>query len=110
MIYISGSETKHENRLSYFAEMPFQLPADTDLNSPQIKLINDWNEGFIQMNVDIVGKYLHKDFRRSVYPRSIGQPDQSKEEWLKELSVILGLATEFDVGHTPYYSDLLPPG
>jgi hypothetical protein len=90
--------------------MPFQLPADTDLSSPQIKLLNDWNEGIREMNVEMLGKTLHKDYRRSVYPRSIGQSEQSKEEWLNELSLMLSVATEFEVGHTPYYSDLLPPG
>jgi len=61
------------------------------------------------MNVEIIGKYLHKDFRRTVYPRSIGQPEQNKEEWLKELSVGFAFATGFDVGHTLCYLNLLPP-
>ena len=44
--------------------MPFQLPADTNLSSPQIKLITEWNEGFLQLNVETLEKHLHKDFRR----------------------------------------------
>ena len=89
--------------------MPLQLPADTNLSSPQIKLITEWHEAFLQRNVDTAVKPLHKDFRRVVYPRSMGFPEQNKDEWLKELTGILGLATGFDVGHTPCYSNLLPP-
>jgi hypothetical protein len=90
--------------------MPAELPAGTNLSSPQIKLITEFHEAFKERNVENIGKYMHKDFRRSVYPRSIGQPEQNKEEWLKELSVGFGFGTGFDVGHTPCYSKLLPPG
>ena len=66
-------------------QMPLHLPADTDLSSPQIKLIKDWNEGLVEKNAEIVGRYFHKDFHRVVHPRSLGQPNQSREEALKEL-------------------------
>ena len=88
--------------------MPIQLPADTDLNSPQIKLITEWNEGHLQRNVDILVKHAHKDFRRVIYPRSMGYPEQNKEEWLKEIRGIFGFATGLDVGHTPCYSNFFP--
>jgi len=90
--------------------MATQLPADVNLNSPQITLINEWNEGFKQMDVDILAKCLHKDFRRVVYPRSIGQPEQNKEEWLKEITAIIGFATGFDVGLDPLLFDPPFPG
>ena len=89
--------------------MPIQLPADTDLSSPQIKLITEWNEGFLQRNVDLLVKHMHKDFRRVAYPRSMGIPEQNKEEWLTEITGMLGLATGANVGHTPSYSYFLPP-
>jgi len=87
--------------------MPSQLPAGTNLSSPQIKLINDWNDAFTERNMEVFVSYLHKDFRRSVYPRSLGQPEQNREEALKELSGLLGFVTGIDVGHTPCYSNLL---
>jgi len=90
--------------------MPPQLPASTNLSSPQIKLISDWHDGFTEMNLEIIGKYMHKDFRRLVYPRSIGELELSKEESLKQISGILGFATGWNVGHTPCYSNLLPFG
>jgi len=90
--------------------MPSQLPAGTNLSSPQIKLINDWNDAFTERNMEVFVSYLHKDFRRSVYPRSLGQSEQNREEALKELRGLLGFVTGIDVGHTPCYSNLLHPG
>jgi len=90
--------------------MPYQLPADTDLTSPQVKLITEWLQGVHEMNVDKLGNFLTDDFRRFVYPRSLGHPEQTKAEWLKEIGGAAGFATGFDVGHTPCYSSLLSPG
>ena len=97
-----------EDHLSYILQMPIQLPADANLSSSQIKLISDWNGGFLEMNVEILGKHLHKDFRRLVYPRSLGEPEQNKEEWLKEITGIMSFGIR-SVGHTTCYSNLLPP-
>ena len=69
------------------------IPGD----SPQIKLVNEWNQGFRELNLDIIKKYLHKDFRRFVYPRSIGQAEQNKEEWLEFLAVVKNFATGIEV-------------
>src|SRR5258706_11275258 len=115
MIYMSRSESRllrifDEDHLSYFVQMPFKLPADTDLNSPQIKLISEWNEGFLQLNVDTLAKHVHKDFRRVVYPRSIGHPEQNKEEWIQEITGVIGFTTGFDVGENPCHSNSCPPG
>jgi len=89
--------------------MPFQLPSDVDISSPQIKLINEWNQGFEEMNLDILRKHLHKDFRRSSYPRSLGLPAQNNEEWLKEIGGVMEFATGYNVGHTACYSNLPSP-
>jgi len=62
----------------------------------------------MERNMENFAKHMHKDFRRLVYPQSLDQPEQGKEEALKELSGMLDLLIGFDVGHTPYYSDLLP--
>ena len=59
--------------------------------------------------MDKLGNLLSDDFRRFVYPRSLGHPEQTKAEWLKEMGGAAGFATGFDVGHTPCYSSLLSP-
>jgi hypothetical protein len=95
-----GSETKPQDRrppLNHFAQMSFQLPADANLDSPQVKLMNEWREGFLKLDIDTLGKYLHKDFRCVIHPRSLGEPVQSKEDWLKETGGIMSIATAFEV-------------
>jgi len=87
-----------------------ELPADTNLSSPQIKLMTDWNVGFKEVNVGIIEKHLHKDFRRTIYPQSIGQPEETKEEFLKKISGAFAYSASFDVRHTPCYLKLHSPG
>ena len=67
-------------------------------NSPQIQLFNELNLGFKERSVDLLGKPLHKDFRRCTYPRSLNQPDQNKDEWLKHFGGIIAVITSFEVG------------
>ena len=68
-------------------------------DSPQIQLFNEFNRGFKERSVDLLGKPLHKDFRRCTYPRSLNQPEQNKEEWLKHFGGIIAFTTGFEVGH-----------
>ena len=116
MIYMAVSDIRtgllrisDDDHLGLFVPMPFRLPADANLNSPQVKLITDWNKGYMELNAEILEKYLHKDFRSIVYPRSLGVMERSKEEWVKHAKGVIGLSTEFDVGHTPCYPNSLLP-
>lgn len=76
-------------------------------DSPQIKLFNEFNRGFKEKNLDLIAEHLHKDFRRCTYPRSLNKPEQNREEWLKHFSGIIAFATEFDVGYTGCFSNVL---
>ena len=42
---------------------------------------------------------LHKDYRHATYPRSIGRPEQTREEWLKHITEYMSLWTEFEVSY-----------
>jgi len=69
------------------------LPGD----SPQIKLLNECSRGFNEMNMDIVGGCLHKDYHHVIHPESLGEPALGKEEWIKRMSE---LGTGYGVGCT----------
>jgi hypothetical protein len=75
--------------------------------TPQLKLVSEWNVGFKEKNLDILAKSLHKDFRRYTYPRSLGQPVQTKEEWFVHLAKVIDITSEFEAS---YAGCLLPPG
>jgi len=54
-------------------------------DSPQIQLMYEWNRGFETKDLGLIAKALHKDYRHISYPRSLGLPEQNKEEWLEFL-------------------------
>ena len=60
-------------------------------DSPQVNLIQEWGQGFHKRDLEILGKFLHKDFRYITYPRSLGKPEQTKEEWLAQFAGVLKL-------------------
>ena len=61
--------------------------------SPQVKFIQECSLGFQTRNLDIIAKALHEDCRYVTYPRSLGKPEQTKEEWLGEYAGIVSLWT-----------------
>jgi hypothetical protein len=75
-------------------------------DSPQAKLFYECRQGFKTRDLDRAGKVLHKDFRYVSYPRSLGKPDQTKEEWLGQWAGILGLwVGDPEVGYIGCSSD-----
>ena len=77
-------------------------------DSPQTKLFYECRQGFKTRDLDRAGKVLHKDFRYVSYPRSLGKPDQTKEEWLGQWAAILGLwVGDPEVGYIGSFSTFL---
>ena len=69
-------------------------------DSLQTKLFLDCSQAMQTKDLNVIAKYLHKDFHNVSYPRSLGKPEQTKEEWLEEWAGILSLWTgEPDVSY-----------
>jgi hypothetical protein len=80
-------------------------------DSPQVKLIRSVIDGFGERNVDRILDQLHKDHRFITYPRSLGRPEYTKEEWALRLKELVGLLPEgAEVNYTGFYRNALPPG
>jgi hypothetical protein len=79
--------------------MTFHLPQDANVNSPQLKVILEWFQGWEKKNLDIVAKCLHRSFRRVVYPQNLGEPTENKEEFLTG-SAVLYAAADIEVAST----------
>ena len=62
-------------------------------DSPQVKFLHEWNRGFQKRDLDLLSKGLHEDFRSATYPKSLGKPEETKEEWLARFAGILSLWT-----------------
>ena len=65
-------------------------------DSPQVKLIHEWGQGFKKRDLDLIAKFLHKDYRHTTYLRSLGRPEQTKEEWLQQFAGVIGLWTDLE--------------
>ena len=69
-------------------------PEITD--SPQVKLVRSFCEDFKKRDMSQIAKHLHKDHRRLTYPRSLGKPEQTKEEYIKNTGEVMALWIDND--------------
>lgn len=79
------------------------VPANS--GSDQVKLVLAWGEGFVKKDMGIITKSLHKDFRYTPYPQSLGLPEQTREQWIAQFTQIISLWTKVDVSFTSGYSN-----
>jgi hypothetical protein len=86
--------------------VPMADPESSD--SPQVRLVRECCRGFQTRDLDLAAKSLHKDFRYVPYPKSLGRPEQTKEEWLEQYAKIISLWTaDSEVGYIECSSDSL---
>lgn len=71
----------------------------TNSDSPQVKLMHEWGQGFVKMKVDLIAGYLHKDYRHITYPQSLGMTGETREEYLKHMEEVIGFWTSNEVSH-----------
>ena len=61
-------------------------------NTPQCQLAHEWLKATTVRDVDGFVSLLHKDFRHSFHPRSLGRPGLStKDEWLEAFTRFINL-------------------
>jgi hypothetical protein len=86
--------------------IPMANPESSD--SPQVNLFLECSRGFQKNDLGAMAKSLHKDCRYIAYPRSLGKPDQTKEEWLEQWAAVVSLWTgELEVSYIAVVSQ--PP-
>jgi len=74
------------------------MPADWEnFDSPQVKLMHEWSQGFEKKDLALIAKCLHKDYRHTYYPRSLGKPEATREQWLEHLTGVVKLWTDHEV-------------
>ena len=71
-----------------------------------LTVIRQIAQAFAKKDVNLIAKRVHKCFRRVIHPRSIGTPDQSGEEWLREterklISSIIDLPSDSRIRDLP---------
>jgi len=76
-------------------------------DSPQVKLMLEWAQGFERKDLALIAKCLHKDHRHTFYPRSLGKPEVARDQWLEHITSVVNLWTDHKVSYISYYSSLL---
>ena len=90
-----SSESEDQSLVSMSA-----LASLASSDSPQVKFVHEWGLAFEKRNLDLIAKLLHKDYRHTTYPRSLGKPEKTREEWLEHIAGVLSIRTEQDVSRT----------
>ena len=60
-------------------------------DSPQVQIVRSFCEAFKNRDMDSIAKFLHKDHRRITYPRSVGVPERTGEEYLQHTAKLMSL-------------------
>jgi hypothetical protein len=65
-------------------------------DSPQVRFIHDFVEGYKKRDMSYIAKHVHKDFRRIAYPKSLGMPEKTGEEWIRGIEENMSLLADDD--------------
>lgn len=65
--------------------------------SPAVAFMHSWGQGFVKKDVDIIAKHLHHDYRHFIYPKSLGIPEATREEYLQHMRKVISLWSDNEV-------------
>lgn len=58
-------------------------------DSPQVKFIRLFVQGHEKRDIDHLAKHWYNDLRRITYPRSLGLPVETREEWFQSTTELI---------------------
>jgi len=74
--------------------------------SPQLKLINELDRGWVERDVSLLAKPLHEDFHLIIHPQTLDKPVVSKDEWLANIAEVFKTPILFEkASYTGCYSN-----
>lgn len=65
--------------------------------SPQVKLMHEWGRGYVERDIDLIAANLHKDYHHIIYPRSLGMPEETREQYLQHMKGVIPLWSDNEV-------------
>ena len=68
-----------------------------DTSTPALKAAQQWINAYIALDIDGIAKLLPKHHKHQVLPKSIGLPEESKEEYIQRLGGLLASLTDSKV-------------
>ena len=70
---------------------------DIDATSPQLKLVKAWVEGYHSLDISNVRPHLSDNYKYQMLPKSAGEPDLTKESYLKRHGATFPALTKVEV-------------
>jgi len=68
-----------------------------DASSPQLKVLQKWIDAYVAIDLDEIKAVTSKKYKHQTLPKSIGLPEETKEEYTQRLAVMLPMFTKFEV-------------
>ena len=68
-----------------------------DPTTPQLKALKKWIDAFDSLDASKIGPILSKNYIHETFPKSIGLPDETKEEHIKRYKETLPAMRKIDV-------------
>ena len=68
-----------------------------EATTPQLKVFQKWIDAFSSLDITEIDPILSKNYIYETFPKSIGLPDETKEEFIKRYKGTLTLFTKIEV-------------
>ena len=70
---------------------------NVNANTPQLKALKRWLDAFESLDASKIGPTLSKNYIHETFPKSIGLPDETKEENIKRHEETLCAMSKLEV-------------
>lgn len=68
-----------------------------DTSTPQLKLVKKWIDAYLSLDLREMDKVLAKGYKHEALPKTIGLPEETKEEYMKRYGELLPVFTKYNV-------------
>lgn len=68
-----------------------------DTGTPQLKVAQRWIDAYVALDTNKISTLFSKNYRHQMLPKSIGLPEETEEEYIQRLGVMLPVFVKFDV-------------
>ena len=71
--------------------------ATFDANTPQLMAAQKWVDAYGTRDIGQIGAVSSKDYQHQTLPKSIGLPEEGRDEYIKRCGGLLPSFTKFEV-------------
>ena len=71
--------------------------ATFDPATPQLQAAQKWIDAYVTRDIGKIGATLSKNYKHQLLPKSMGLPEEGREEYIKKRGELLPSFTKFEV-------------